>query len=235
MGIQNWKTWTQVSNIILDNEGNTISFEKKIIYLGAVFNTSLESSEGVTRSVTKASAVFASMKSIWTRKDIDAKAKGRLYEACCLSILLYSSENWCLKQEMMSTLNSFHHKCVRTMCRVNMHHTRKHHIRTETLLQRLGLKSCQHYFDSKMLRWAGHLSRMPLDRLPRKFLTSWIATPRPQGHPSTSWVTTLETVLARKGISTEFAEWSELAQDRSEWLKILNDSGEANSDDSSSR
>jgi transcription termination factor 2 len=116
-----------------------------------------------------------------------------------------------------------------------MHHTHKHHIRTETLLQRLGLKSCQHYFDSRMLRWAGHLARMPPDRLPRKFLTSWVADKaRPQGRPSASWVTTLEAVLVRKGIPTEFAEWTELSQDRSEWLVLLNANGAAGSDNSDS-
>ena len=86
-----------------------------------------------------------------------------------------------------------------------------------------------------MLRWAGHLARMPPDRLPRKFLTSWVADKaRPQGRPSASWVTTLEAVLVRKGISTEFAEWTELAQDRSEWLVLLNANGAAGSDNSDS-
>jgi hypothetical protein len=212
------------SNIVLDNAGHIISFEEKASYLGNVFNSALDATDTAARNIAKASRAFVAMKDIWSRKDIDPKAKGRLYEVCCLSILLYGSECWNLKQEVMHKLNTFHHRCVRTMCRVNMYHTRKHHIQTETLLLRLGLKSCQHYFDQRFLRWAGHLARMPMNRLPRKFLTSWIAdVPRPLGHPSSSWVTTLEAVLVRKKISTDFATWSELAQDRSAWLDLLND------------
>jgi hypothetical protein len=211
------------SDIILDNEGNTISFEEKIVYLGAVFNSGLDSTDGVRRSISKATALFKSMKSIWVRKDIAGEVKGRLYMTCCLSRLLYGSECWNLNQDMMNMLNSFHHSCVRTMCRVNMHHTHKHHIRTEVLLERLHLKSCQHYFDQRALRWAGHLARMPLERLPRKFLTSWVANKaRPTGRPTSSWVTTLEAVLVRKGISTDFEVWSSLAQDRLDWLALLN-------------
>ena len=51
---------------------------------------------------------------------------------------------------------------------------------------------------------------MSLSRLPRKFLTSWIAYAiRPTGHPFTSWVTTLVDTLEAKNISTVFVELTE--------------------------
>jgi transcription termination factor 2 len=104
-----------------------------------------------------------------------------------------------------------------------MWHTRKHHIQAENLLKRLDLQNIQRYLDSKLLRWAGHVARMPKERLPRKFLTSWIGdTPRPLGHPTTSWTTNLVSALTRKEISTNFAEWSTLAQNRSDWTDTLN-------------
>ena len=63
----------------------------------------------------------------------------------------------------------------------------------------LASQNIQRYLDSKLLRWAGHVARMPKERLPRKFLTSWIGdTPRPLGHPTTSWTTNLVSALTRK-------------------------------------
>jgi hypothetical protein len=69
---------------------------------------------------------------------------------------------------------------------------------------------------------------MPLSRLPRKFLTCWIAdAQRPEGHPFTSWVITLVKTLEAKNISDVFADWTELAQNfaktgQTGWFDLLN-------------
>jgi hypothetical protein len=204
--------------------GRSISHQEKVRYLGQIFNTKLTSEDAAKSNISKASGVFALMKGLLGRRDLKAKTKGRLYAACCLSILMFGAENWMLTAEILQQLNRFHHRCVRFMCGVNMHRTRVSHIRTETLLERLHLKSCQQYFDLRMLRWAGHIARMPQERIPRKFLTSWVAdATRPEGHPPTSWVSTLVAVLKRQGISEEFEEWSVLAQDKPAWRKLTGD------------
>jgi hypothetical protein len=108
--------------------------------------------------------------------------------ALCLSILLYGSEVWSLREDLLSRLRSFHHRCVRTMCRINIAHTIRHHISTNSLLVRLGIEPLETYYHRRLLRWAGHVSRMPLNRLPRMLLTGWVANPRPLGCPQMTWV-----------------------------------------------
>ena len=71
-----------------------------------------------------------------------------------------------------------------------------------------------HYISLRKLRWAGHIARMAQDRAPRKFLTSWIRRPRPHGRPQFTFGHSLNKTLKRAGISTDFKEWTELAQDR---------------------
>ena len=70
------------------------------------------------------------------------------------------------------------------MCRVNLLHVRKHRISTESLLERLDLKSIDCYITRRQLAcWAGHVARMSFDRLPRKMLSYWVASKRPKGAP----------------------------------------------------
>ncbi len=64
-----------------------------------------------------------------------------------------------------SRLRSFHHRCVRTMCRINIAQTIRHHISTNSLLTRLGIEPLETYYHRRLLRWAGHVSRMPPNRL----------------------------------------------------------------------
>jgi len=48
-----------------------------------------------------------------------------------------------------------------SMCRVNLHHTFRHHITTSSLFRRLNLLDIDSYYHNRLLRWAGHVARMP--------------------------------------------------------------------------
>jgi hypothetical protein len=39
------------------------------------------------------------------------------------------------------------------------------------------------YYHNRILRWAGHVARMPMTRAPRQLLTGWVAHSRPNGCP----------------------------------------------------
>jgi hypothetical protein len=71
------------------------------------------------------------------------------------------------------------------------------------------------YFHNRILRWAGHVARMPMSRAPRQLLTGWVSHSRPIGCPQMTWGRTLENALKSKGISKEFDEWIAIAKDRS--------------------
>ena len=81
---------------------------------------------------------------------------------------------------------TFHNYACRSMCRITMAHTIRHHIKSKTLHQRLGLHSVDRYYHNRLLqwyKWGGHIARMSMDRLPRMILTGWVAHPRPTGCP----------------------------------------------------
>ena len=66
--------------------------------------------------------------SIPCNKGVDLEVKGRVYVALVLSILLYGSESWSLRADLFQRLRSFHNYACRSMCRIAMAHTIRHHI-----------------------------------------------------------------------------------------------------------
>jgi len=86
------------------------------------------------------------------------------------------------------------------MCRVDLHHTFRHHIVPDSLFRRLGLLDIDSYYHNRFLRWAGHVARMRMSRAPRQLLAIWVAHSRPAGCPQMTWGRTFENALKRNGI-----------------------------------
>ena len=118
------------------------------------------------------------------------------------------------------------------MCRVDLHHTFRHHITTSSLFgsgpegpelegsslfRRLNLLDIDSYYHNRLLRWAGHVARMPMSRAPRQLLKSWVAKSRPDGCSQLTWGRKLGNALASKGISKEFLERVAIAKGRPKW------------------
>ncbi len=65
------------------------------------------------------------------------------------------------------------------MLRITMAHTTKRRITSKSMLERRGVVFFDSYYNRRLLLWAGHVVRMPMDRMPRKLLTGWVEHARP--------------------------------------------------------
>ena len=170
----------------------------------------------VDTRIKKACSAFGALKKcIFSSPHIIESVKGSVYQALILPILLYGSECWSLTEEMLHKIRNFHNRCVRTMCRVNLRHTHIHHISTAQLLQRLSIEPVDNYIYRYQLRWAGHVSRMPWNRIPRKMMSCWVNSTRPRGCPKMTYGRSLSKCLLKAGILVN--NWTELAADRDAW------------------
>jgi hypothetical protein len=199
-----------------------ISFTDEFRYLGSTIHESLTSDADVDARIRKATAAFGALREcLFSKKHVSSKDKGKAYSVLVLTILLYGSECWCLREDLFNRLRVFHNRCVRSMCRVTMRHVIRHRIRDADLRDRVGLHSFDGYYNTRLLRWAGHVARMPMTRTPRKLLTAWVKHKRPRGAPRMTFGRTLNKALkAAKIPSTMTATWIRLAQDRNEWKKL---------------
>jgi hypothetical protein len=155
----------------LDGTGNYvgfIGFTTEFKYLGSIVHHSLTSDADVDKRIRSASAAFGALKNILTNKDIDLKVNESVYAALCLSILLYGSEIWCLQEDLFNRLRHFHHRCARAMCRITIATQIRHRISSASLFKRLAIEPFDTYYNRRLLRWTGHVARMPLTRAPSK-------------------------------------------------------------------
>ena len=78
-----------------------------------------------------------------------------------------------------------------------MSQVRRHRIRTKKLLKELALQPLEYYLESRCLRWAGNVTRMDMDRLPRMLLASWCPSSRVIGRPRMSFGHTLKKFIIK--------------------------------------
>jgi len=207
------------SNFICDD--GIITFCKKFKYLGSYLDRTLKSDVDIDERIKAAAAAFGALRvSTFTNKRVDEKVKGRIFVAIVLSILLYGSECWCMTEDHRKRLTSFYNARVRSMCRVNKHKTIKYRITTKGLLSRLDIRDISFYYNNRIIRWIGHVSRMSMDRLPRQLMTSWVQNPRPLGRPQMTYGATMFKALKSMGIPTDWEEWTVIAVERDDWKQV---------------
>ena len=189
-------------------------------YLGCLLTRDCSDDADVQSRIDKAAGAFGSVrKEVFSNQNVCFGAKLLIYEGLILAILLYGSECWCLTEKLYHKLRLFHARCARSMCRVTRKHTWKHRISTDKLLARVGLRTIESYINRRQLQWAGHVLRMPFERLPRKMLTCWVASSRPRGCPQFTYGRGLYKALRRANI--EKNSWTALAMDRDKWRGMI--------------
>jgi hypothetical protein len=76
------------------------------------------------------------------------------------------------------------------------------------------------YFHNRVLRWAGHVTHMPINRArDSDSLVGWRT--HPIGCPEMSFGRTLKKALKHNNLPTDFVTWSAIAGDRPRWWPSL--------------
>ena len=190
-----------LSDITVTADGGFISFVEKFRYLGSHIGQRLDSEVDIDERLTKASQAFGALrKHTFANRDVKPETKARLYVALVLGVLLYGCESWFLREKEYKKMQRFHHDCVRTMLRINRHQQWKRKIKMKQLFAELGncVRPLRWHYETRHLRWVGHIARMKHDRLPLMLLTSWVPHSRPIGCPRMTFGRTVKKALKRR-------------------------------------
>jgi len=133
------------------------------VYLGGKISDSADSSADIERRIGLATGVARSLAVLWKSKDIGIPTKIRLYNTLVLSVLLYNSETWSMKEELNRKLLVFEMSVLRCIAGV----TRKDRQRNTDIRSQLGVaRDVVKHVRAKHLSYFGHIVRMQPSRIP---------------------------------------------------------------------
>ena len=171
------KTGTNVSS---NDRTSSISIGDRVLsnvetftYLGSVLSSDYALTNEVYRRIGLASAAFGKLsRRVFKNHNLNLHTKRAVYQAVCLSILLFGCEAWALYRPQFRKLEAFHGTCVQDILGVKWYDR----VPRAESRERLGVSSLEEIILKRQLRWFGHVVRMSEDRLPRKVLYGELST-----------------------------------------------------------
>ena len=146
-------------------KGQRLQVVDKFTYLGSTLSRVEHIDDEVNARIANASAAFGRLRgSIWDRSGIRLDTKLKVYRSVLLPTLLYACETWTVYQRHAKRLNHVHTSCLRKLLKIKW----QDRIPDTEVLKRAGMQSVHTLLKLAQLRWTGHVSRMPDERLPKK-------------------------------------------------------------------
>ena len=202
-------------------EGGEICAVEEFAYLGSQIAASGRMDGDVERRIVQASKAFGALrKSVFLDKDLTLSTKRRVYQACVMSVLLYGAECWTPMKKHAKKLNSFHHRCVRTILGISNRQQWSQRITMAEVRRRWGdEETAEEKVKKRRLEWLGHLARMPDCRIPKSALFGWLSQPRPRCGPRKRWRDVVKKDVRDVGLYED--EWYEEAtRSRAGWRSL---------------
>ena len=132
-----------------------------------------------------ASRAFGALrKAVFMDKNLTLYTKRIIYNASVLSVLLYGSECWIPLRKHIQKLNTFHHRCIRTIVGITNRQQWAEHITMAEVRQRWGdEETAAVKVIKRRLEWLGHLAHKPDHGIPKLALFGWLPQVRPRCGP----------------------------------------------------
>ena len=150
-------------------DGRDLVNASDFVYLGSKLTNTVDLTPEIHRRIGCASSAFGRLsKRVFTNHDLTIKTKVSVFNAICVSILLYGCEAWTPYRAQLRRLENFYTNCLQKILGLRwwdrVPHTEIRRRTATVPLEALLLR--------RQLRWVGHLMRMSPDRLPRQVLYS---------------------------------------------------------------
>ena len=150
-------------------------------YLGDMLSSGGGCELAVTVRCRTAWGKFRELLPVLTNRHLPLTSRGRVYSTCIRSVMLHGAETWAATSITLNRLRRNDRAMIRWICRVKP----QDDVRSDSLLEKLGIKDIETVLRTKRMRWLGHVERS----------TGWIARVRDinilgkkaPGRPKLTW------------------------------------------------
>ena len=115
------------------------------------------------------------------KRELSKKAKLSIFKAVFIPIFTYGHESWVMTERMRSQVQASEIRFLRRIEGVTLYDTE----RSSEIRKSLNIEPLLLRIERSQLRWFGHVSRMPQERLPKQALLAKANGRRPVGRPRT--------------------------------------------------
>lgn len=203
----------QQSDVFVSNE--PVEYVNQFNYLGSIVNNKGNIDAEIQNRINAASRAFWKLRDrVFDNHDLTIKTKIAVYRAVVIPTLTYGCETWVPYRRHIQALERFQQRQLRQIMHVKWFHK----VSNTDIRRRSNCQSIEDLVSQSRLRWAGHISRMPENRLPKCVLYGELAHgQRKQGGQLKRYKDVLHGTLKHIQIQSN---WETLAADRPEWRRI---------------
>ena len=177
------------ANLVLNNKNIEIVEDFK--YLGSYVGST---DHDVHTRIGLAWAAYRKLDKIFSSKKTKLDFKVRLFNASCLSILLYGCETWILNEDLKEDLDIFARKCYRKMLGITQSDT---HMSNETLYSIINSEPIRTTINQRQMSFTGHCLRMETDE-PANIYALYESKVKPTnrlGRPRKSYIQEISSII----------------------------------------
>ena len=135
--------------------GHTLEVVDTFCYLGDTVSAGGGCKHGTIARARSAWGKFRELLLLLTNRYINIKTRGKIFNFCVHSVLLYGSERWAMRKEDKARLERNDRAMLRWICGVKI----SDRVSLDSLYQCLGIAPLTTLLRSRRLRWFGHVSR----------------------------------------------------------------------------
>ena len=155
------------------------------------------------------------------RRELSKKAKLSIFKTVFVPILTYGHESWVVTERVRSQVQASELRFLRRIEGVTLFYK----MCSSEIQKSLNIESLFLRIERSQLRWLGHVSRMPQERLPKQALLAKANGTRPVGRLRTTnrWTNYIED-LGWNSLGLYPSEIMDVMEDREVWrlnLKLL--------------